>query len=354
MSAAGEDPVSRPRAEIHFAAARSPDAFEKWREALADMFEVSLAADKPAAFRGDVVGIHLGDCLTFNNVSVGQRLIRTAALARRSALDHVMIQYQTSGHLRGDYDGRGVDLRKGDIGFLDFARAAASGETDFSRITLIVPRERLPPAFRERDVHGIVLRREEASARLLGRYLRALWRSAAALDPAQASAAVDAAFTLADGAWTAGTTDPERDAAADPALRQMAISYLDENLTERALTPGTLAAAVGLSRSGLYRLFAPDGGVHAAILARRLDRCLAALVDDKRLTQPIGAVAVAHGFRSEAHFSRAFRQRFGITARELRGMARQRVAAEQSDPAAATATMRDWVRGLGLETPAAI
>jgi AraC-like DNA-binding protein len=349
MNTASANPPSQRRAEIHLAAAQSQDAFDIWHAALAPMFDVALAGDKPVPFRGDVVGFHLGECLTFNNASVGQRLVRTPALARSSALDHVMIQYQTSGHLRGDYSGRAVDLRTGDIGFLDFARATASSETDFSRITLIVPRERVPSAFRDRDLHGVVLDRSGASTQLLGRYIRALWRSAAALTASQASAAVDAAFTLADGAWTTRGFDGDEQAAIDPALRQMATSYLDENLSNRDLTPEKLAAAVGLSRTSLYRIFAPEGGVHSYILARRLDRCLAALVDDKRLLRSIGAIAYTHGFNSEAHFSRAFHRRFGITARDLRGMARQRAAAaaRQSDPAA-VATIADWVRMLSL------
>ncbi len=104
-----------------------------------------------------MTGFHLGDSLTFNNASVAQRLVRTVPRARRSAIDHVMIQYQTSGHLTGDYEGHSVALSPGDIGFVDFGRAASSIDTDFSRITLIVPREHLPKTFRERDLHGIVL-----------------------------------------------------------------------------------------------------------------------------------------------------------------------------------------------------
>jgi len=352
MEAEKDRPAAQRKVEMHLVAAQSRDAFEIWHTALAHMFDVALAGGKPATFRGDVVGFHLGDCLTFSNASVGQRLVRTAALAKSSALDHIIIQYQTSGHLRGEYDGRAVDLRTGDIGFLDFARATGSSENDFSRLTLIVPRERLPAAFRNRDLHGVVLDRGEAPTRLLGRYMRALWRSAPALTSTQASAAVDAAFTLADGAWGAQGLDAEHEQAAAATLRQMTVSYIDEHLTDRDLTPIAVATALGLSRTSLYRLFAHQGGVHAHILARRLDRCLVALVDNRARSQSIGSVAFAHGFNSEAHFSRAFRSRFGISARDLRGMVQQQpaMAAEPSDPAA-VATLFDWVRRLGIESP---
>ncbi len=352
MSAATDSPASAQRVELHLAAAQSRDAFDIWRFALKDMFDVALGADKPAAaFRGDVTGFHLGDCLTFNNASVGQRLVRSSALARKSALDLVMIQHQTTGHLKGDYDGRAADLRAGDIGFVDFARPAASEENNFSRVTLIVPRERLPAAFRDRDLHGVVLDHRAASTQILGRYMRTLWRTAQNLQPQRTAAAVQAAFALANNVWAARAFDRDLEEAAAPTLRGVAADYIDDHLTERGLSPAAVAAAVGVSRSSLYRLFVADNGVHAYILGRRLDRCFAALLDARMRRTAIGDIAFAHGFGSEAHFSRAFQQRFRIKPRDLRAMAGARapVGTGPSDPAV-VATMRDWMFTLGLGT----
>jgi AraC-like DNA-binding protein len=336
------------RIEFHLSAAQGAAAFDTWHGALRDLFDVKLVGEHAAsAFRGDVTGFHLGDSLTFDNASVAQRLVRTPALARRSAVDHVMIQYQTSGHLRGDYDGRSIELRAGDIGFVDFARPTASCETDFSRITLIVPRERLPAAFRRRDLHGEVLDGSWAPTRLFGRYLKALWQAAPSLTPAQAAAGIDAAFALAGSAWMPRRIEPDQQAAIAPALRQMGLSYIDSHFSGPGLTPRAVAAALGLSRSSLYRLFEPDGGVQAAIRVRRLEGCFAALVDQRRQGKAIGAIAFANGFSSEAHFSRAFHLRFGIRARDLRGIVQERAAqrGHESD-LDAVRMMRDWMHTL--------
>jgi AraC-like DNA-binding protein len=344
-------PFSR-KVELHLAAARSPDAFAVWHSALADMFDVALGGDKPAPFRGDVVGFNLGDCLTFNNASVGQHLTRTPALARRSGLDHVMIQYQTSGHLRGDYGGSAVELRPGDVGFLDFAGSTASSETDFSRITLIVPRERLPRSLSGRDFHGVVLDRNETSTRVLARYMTALWQSASSLTEPQAATAVDAALELANVWSQHGVATEQLDGAA-VTLRHMADAYIDTQLADPGLTPGAVAAALQLSRTSLYRLFEADGGVRAHILSRRLDHCLVAIVRDAAPQRPIGSIAFTLGFNSEAHFSRAFRHRFGISARDLRGSVQEAGATGGESHPGATDTLHDWMRGLGLDKFAA-
>lgn len=345
-----------PRVELHLAAAAGFDAFDIWHSSLANLFDTTLLGDDARAkFRGDVTGFHLGDSLTFNNASVAQRLVRTVPRVRRSAIDHVMIQYQTSGRLVGDYRGRSVELSPGDIGFVDFGRATSSVDTDFSRITLIVPRERLPKALRERDLHGVVLDGKRSAGRLLAQYMTALYQSAGRLTPAEASAAVDAAFVLAEGAWDARSElNPDQQKAASRTLRQMAVTYIDQHLAQPDLTPDTIAAALRISRSTLYGLFEAEGGISSNVVARRLDRSFDAIVNDAVRAASIGAVAFANGFKSEAHFSRAFRSRFGISPREVRRLVTARSAqwTHDHDPAAAV-TMADWVRMLGSQSPPA-
>ena len=333
---------------LHLASTPRFDAFEVWRASLDQLFDAALPADRPANFRGDVTGFHLGDSLTFDNKSVAQRLARDRSRIRRSGIDHVMIQYQTTGRLRGDYDDHSVELGPGDVGFVDFGRPARSSDTHFSRITLIVPRARLPEAFKRRNLHGVVLAGERPATRLLGEYMRALFRSAGRLTQSEAAAAVDAAFALADGALGGGRgLSSDQQKAATPTLQQMAIAYIDQRLAEPDLTPDQIALALGVSRSTIYSMFAADDGVMSYVLARRLDRSFDAIV---RRRAGIGETAFAHGFRSEAHFSRAFRKRFGVAPTEARCLAALSAAGASGLRHDASKIMAEWVRGLGAGT----
>ena len=281
-SPTGTHSEAAPRVEFHLASAPRFDAFEIWQASLANLFDTTLVGEDAAAnFHGDVTGFHLGDSLTFDNASVAQRLVRDAQRVRGSGVDHIMLQYQTSGRLAGDYDGRNVVLNPGDIGFVDFGRATLSEDTDFSRITLIVPRERLPGAFRERDLHGVVLDGNNAATRLLGQYMTALLQSAGQLTAAESSAAVNAAFVLAEGAWSPpGAADFEQYSKARQTLRRMAMTSIDARLGQREMTPASIAAVLGISRSALYALFEPEGGIESYIFTRRLDRSFDAIVGD--------------------------------------------------------------------------
>jgi AraC-like DNA-binding protein len=338
-----------PRVDLHLASAPGFDAFEPWRSSLDQLFDATLPGERPNHFRGDVTGFHLGESLVFNNASVAQTLSRNRWRIQRSGIDHVMIQYQTKGRLRGDYDGRSVEIGPGDIGFVDFARASTSADTDFSRITMIVPRARLPASFRDRNLHGVVLDGKRPATRLLGQYLAALFQTAGQLTPPEAAAAMDAAFVLAEGAWNARRElGPDPQNATSRTLRQLALALIDRRLAQPDLAPEPIAAALCISRSTLYGLFAADDGVMNVVLARRLDRCFDVIVDIRNRAT-ISDIAFAHGFRSEAHFSRAFHKRFGVTATEARRLAALRPAqtSPHDENPSADAILAEWVRKLG-------
>ncbi len=86
--------------------------------------------------------------------------------------------------------------------------------------------------------------------------------------------------------------------------------------------PGTLSiegitAALGVSRSVVYRLFERDGGVLAYDRMRRL-RALHRAVSNPRNTSTLAELARRYGFRDPAALSRSFRKAFGATPEGVR------------------------------------
>ncbi len=100
-------------------------------------------------------------------------------------------------------------------------------------------------------------------------------------------------------------------------------AYIESNLADPALTSDGIAAAHGISRRTLYRIFeGQDESIGAFVLRRRLERCRAALIDPAQVQRSVTEIALAWGFNNPAHFSRAFRQAFGQSPRALRRGAR--------------------------------
>lgn len=79
------------------------------------------------------------------------------------------------------------------------------------------------------------------------------------------------------------------------------------------------ADEVGVSPRYLQRLFAADGRSFSGYLKqRRLERCHADLISPLHAQESISEVAFRWGFSSSAHFSRSFREHFGLSPREHR------------------------------------
>lgn len=90
--------------------------------------------------------------------------------------------------------------------------------------------------------------------------------------------------------------------------------YIEANLRSAELGPTTIAAALGLSRRYLRLLFAGENdSVTAYIRRRRLEECATALVQPLWQGRSITAIAADWGFRSTAHFARAFRKQYGTS-----------------------------------------
>jgi AraC-like DNA-binding protein len=58
--------------------------------------------------------------------------------------------------------------------------------------------------------------------------------------------------------------------------------------------------------------------VSGYILRRRLEECARQLASSLRRGQTITEIAFASGFNNVAHFTRVFRQQFGVTPRQYR------------------------------------
>lgn len=108
------------------------------------------------------------------------------------------------------------------------------------------------------------------------------------------------------------------------ALRAQVEDLIALHLQEQALTPAFLATAMQMSVRQLYRLFQNEGeGLHAHILNRRLQACAKEIARSQRT---ITTICFDWGFSDSAHFSRVFKQRYGLSPRDYR-LAQREVAA---------------------------
>jgi AraC family transcriptional activator of tynA and feaB len=95
--------------------------------------------------------------------------------------------------------------------------------------------------------------------------------------------------------------------------------FIEQHLRDPELGPQKIAQSLNVSSRYLRMIFAAENdSVSAYILRRRLEEVAHQLADTRWRGRSICEMAFDWGFNSAPHFSRSFRERFGLSPREYR------------------------------------
>ena len=250
-------------------------------------------------------------------------LVRTGEDVARTGVDHVNISLHVEGSYTGHCGSRPFLAMPGDVSFIDFGLPFGFRTSPYRTLAVTVPRSAMPAALQQRALHGHVPDARLPATRILAQLMRDVYAALPTLTLTQGIAATRSIVEFAVVAF--GEDDRAREAAtpADLDLFGRAQARIEQLLGDEELSAAALADAQSVSRSALYRVFVAHDGVQAYIRERRLQRCYEIFNGDDRAGETIGSIAFSLGFRSEAHFSRTFKERFGLSPRELRAVGRR-------------------------------
>lgn len=100
---------------------------------------------------------------------------------------------------------------------------------------------------------------------------------------------------------------------------EQALHFIEANLADFSLDVDAIAHALRLSHSRLHAIARNKGtSIGQTILNRRLEHCARALADPRCRNRGIAQIAFTWGFINGAHFSDAFKSKYGITPRDFR------------------------------------
>lgn len=97
------------------------------------------------------------------------------------------------------------------------------------------------------------------------------------------------------------------------------ISFIEDNLRDPELSSASIATSLNLSPRYLRAVFSVSGEkISAFILRRRLEECARQMKNPAWNGHTLTEIAFSWGFNSAAHFTRCFRDKFGMAPREYR------------------------------------
>jgi AraC-like DNA-binding protein len=291
-----------------------------WREAVCEaVLNVSTEFPEPG-FRGRIACSEYGELRFAAFESSGHEILRRRSHIAQSDSAHFLVSLQRRGQCRITQAEQDCRLAPGDIGIVDGMRPF---RVDFpepvERLLAVIPHRQLyarAPWLRRRPLNRIA--RDTDLGGALRFYLQRLAEGGCASE-AEAGALAENVCNLI--ALTTARTGAERaEATADEAadLDRM-IAVLRGRLADPDLSPGWLAAALGVSVRTVHKRFeAAETSFGRWVLERRLEACRRALQDPAQDRHSVSEIAFGWGFNDVSHFSRAFKTRYGLPPARFR------------------------------------
>lgn len=234
-----------------------------------------------------------------------------------------LVSLQVEGRGVVSQDGREATLGPGDFSLYDGDRPyKMSLEAPFEQIVLRLPANALRGSLRSLErLTATAVRGDNIEGRLLMEMIRTLWRDYETLEPAARLAVANGIVSLLiAGLHTLVPVDAQASPDSSFVHLERIKRLVDAQLGDPELTVTSIARQLGLSTGHLHRVFKSEAVPLAHyIWLRRLEACSRDLLDPRLAARSIGEIAYRRGFKDAAHFSRSFKERFGLSPREWRG-----------------------------------
>lgn len=291
-----------------------------WREDLAQAFGgLTTEAIEDAPLTGALRGAPLCDVGVYT-VSGGPQVVRRTRSAIRDApADPLKMCLQTSGRAIVHQGGREIVIEPGSLAIYDTGQPYDLRlEGEWECAVLAVPRESLDlPRRVVEDSMDHAFTTDAGPGAVLAGFVASAAAAGPTMTSASASRVAEATLHLLAGTLNDGYVGLATD--NDDARRVEILGYVRRHLRDRDLSPGSVADAHHVSSRTLHRLFAEQTmSVNEYIREQRLVSARRELESAAPDALSIAAVAARWCFVDQAHFTRTFKARFGVTPGRLR------------------------------------
>ncbi|MEW9873278.1 helix-turn-helix domain-containing protein [Arthrobacter sp. HS15c] len=296
--------------------------FDHWKHLVAESF-VPLAARTADVdgFRGQLRSRVLDRMSVVEVTATSHEVHRTPALIAQASERYFKLNLQLEGTGLLIQDNREALLRPGDLAIYDTNRPYTLAFEEEARMMVVMfPCDALSlPTDYVGQLAAVRMAGSTGLSGIVGQFIRQLSENLEVLSGPSGSRLATNALDLVSTLLHA-----EMDIAPDRMKPQtlLAVSvreYIEANLSDPQLSPASIAAAHFISTRHLHNVFHESGTTVATwIRSQRLDGARRELRDPLHAGKPVGAVAARWGFLDAAHFSRTFRDAFGVSPSDWR------------------------------------
>jgi AraC-like DNA-binding protein len=285
-------------------------------------------------FRGRLLHCDAGDVKLCRLSASSHRVARTPDLIRQDDRGFLKVVFQMEGSTWFEQGGRKTLLNPGEWSIYDTMKAySVSNNGDVEQLVLLAPREKILAAHLNPD--ELLVQRYDAKAgigRLAGELLQRAFEEIESCSPESAEAIGEAVAQLLRQSLMERAGRPTSLTLRE-ALRDRIRTYILRNLRDPDLSIDRIAAALRCSKRNLHKAFSNDGATLSDTIWRlRLEHCRRDLQSPACAWKSITEIAFSWGFSSATHFSKAFKDAYGMSPKAWRLVGGEGGAAEAGAP----------------------
>ncbi len=325
-----------PKLELDTTATKTTSGFEAWVDTNRDFCDIHVSRSRQKHFHAIKRNWRLGSLV------LGQAIVSPYGFSRgpgnrwHANTEFVRVRIYRNAGGKGIYSSVATKFSPGDIHIFDMGQEYAGYYEEGEKLSVYIPYDMIgyDPSIDPNQIH---LPCASHVGRVLRSYLISLFDSVQDVSLCQARILEDGLVRLVESIIKANPLNALTSECFSVARHNAMVRFIDDHIAEPDLNADKLCRSFGASRATIYRDFAKVGGVSNFIKSRRLQRAYRDLATGSDVSGFVGKVAEQWGFASQSHFSRMFKEAFGVTPRNVYERVR-----DNSPSSVCNVTKVDW------------